>query len=103
METTNQMYPLRINHYTTILVPKEKCNDEYRQAYISKHGKPASLAMPLKENPHPTKEELKELAEKGLTIKQAAEQLGYKPSTVLYYNNKYMAGLRKVSNNRKNC
>lgn len=30
------LYPLRINDKTTIYVPKEKCNDEYRQAYIEK-------------------------------------------------------------------
>ena len=96
-----RLYPLRINHYTTILVTKDKCNEEYRQAYISRYGKPTTLAMSQKVNPHPTESELKELAKQGMTIKQASEHLGYKQSTVLYYNKKYKAGLIKTSNNKK--
>lgn len=30
------LYPLRINEKTTILVPKEKCNDKYRLEYLKR-------------------------------------------------------------------
>lgn len=30
------LYPLRINEKTTILVPKDKCNEKYRKEYLKK-------------------------------------------------------------------
>ena len=40
------LYPLRINEKTTILVPKDKCNEKYRQAYIKKiNTKPIDIQL----------------------------------------------------------
>ena len=36
LEKANRKYPLRINKQTTIFVSKEKCNEEYADAYRRK-------------------------------------------------------------------
>lgn len=88
------LYPLRINDKTTIYVPKEKCNDEYRQAYIEK--------TKLKETPvllgaasrsyelsqMLTRERMKET--KDLTLTKAAEVLGVDKKTVKSYRKKFL-------------
>lgn len=34
----NNLFPLRIDRTTTILVPKERCTEEYAEVYRKKHG-----------------------------------------------------------------
>lgn len=90
-----ELYPLRINHYTTILVPKDKCNDEYRQKYILKHINIKQPVVVITKNPYPSEEQLQKCAEEGMTYRQAADKLGYSYGVVSYYAQKFGVHLKR--------
>lgn len=90
-----RLYPLKINKYTTILVTKDKCTEEYRREYISRRDKPTSLAMQRQASPHPTEMEMKECAKMGMTTRQTAEHTGFSYETIMYYAKKYKVQLVK--------
>ena len=90
METTNQMYPLRINHYTTIYVPKHKHNEEYRQEYINKHFTPkVVVARRDTLNAPVTISDIEQCKREGLTYAKAGRKLGVSPQVANYYAKKY--------------
>lgn len=82
-EKEKTLFTLKITDRITILVTKEKCNDEYRQEWISRNN----IENPPKNKPMAIEEEkLKELLiEKGMTVNEAADELNYTATTVYKY------------------
>lgn len=86
-EKEKALFPLKINDKITILVTKEKCNDEYRLEWLSRNN----IEKPVQKKPLAIEEEkLRELLlEKGMTVNEVADELNFSAATVYKYAKLY--------------
>lgn len=91
-----ELYPLRINERTTILVTADKRNEEYRQVYLKRINQEmerslVGTAAKRYELIHKlTYERLDET--KDLTLKEAAQVLGVSKESVMKYRKHVLYG-----------
>lgn len=82
-EKEKRLVPLRINAQTTILVPKEKQNEAYRQEWIRLHKQRDEELLRMKKYSVIDKDKLYDcVVERGMLYKDAAKELGVCSVTV---------------------
>ena len=81
-EKEKHLHPLKIDRITTIYVPIEKCNEEYRQKWIdARDGKKVDDNKPEKKQPKQSKilvdlDKVKSLIAEGYTLREASKVIG---------------------------
>ena len=98
-ERMKRLKPLRIDSRTVIYVTEDKCNEDYRRAYIERTNPTVEPKKQLiKYRPHTTPQEdierIIELHKTGARSKEIAHKLDISYSTVYRYVGEYKKGLR---------